>query len=587
MAKKQTNLDNLRHSCAHLLAAAVCQLWSKTKNTIGPAIENGFYYDFDFGKVKISEADLPKIEEKMRQILKSWKGFEKQQVTPAQARKHFKDNPYKLELIDEFAKEGKKLTFYQSGNFTDLCRGGHTDNPKEELKQFKLLSVAGAYWRGNEKNPMLTRIYGTLFPSKEELDQHLEALEEAKLRDHRKIGQELSLFTINSEEVGPGLVIWLPKGTVIKEELEKFGKETEKKEGYLRISTPHIAREQLFKTSGHLPYYAADMFPPMKSQEGDYYLKPMNCPHMYIAYKAQKHSYRELPVRYAEFGTVYRNEDSGTLTGLLRVRGMTQNDAHIFCTEEQAVDELVKVMKLHAYYYDIFGLKDYYIQLSLPDFVNKKGKYFDDPKQWKRAISVLRKAAKKAGVEVTEKEGEAAFYGPKFDFNFRSVTGREFGASTNQLDFGAGKRFNLTYVDKTGGEKIVPYVIHRAPLGSDERFIGFLIEQYGGAFPVWLAPVQVSVLPITDRNLKSAQNVAKKLSGEGIRVETDDRSETLQAKIRDAQLQKVPYMLVVGDREEEKKAVAVRLRTGEDLGAVSQEEFLARIKERIEAKSGL
>ncbi len=586
--KKQDNyLEHLRHSAAHLLAAAVLELWPNTKNTIGPAIENGFYYDFDFGDVKISEDDLPQIEVKMQQILKTWKGFEGVTITPAKAKQFFKDNPYKAELVAEIASKGETLRTYKSGKFIDLCRGGHSNNPKEELKHFKLLSVAGAYWRGSEKNKMLTRIYGTLFPNKEELDQNLEALETAKARDHRKIGQELGLFTINSEEVGPGLVIWLPKGTVIKDELEKFGKETEKKEGYLRISTPHIAREKLFTTSGHLPYYAADMFPPMKSEEGDYYLKPMNCPHMYMAYKAQLHSHRELPIRFAEFGTVYRYEDSGTLMGLLRVRGMTQNDAHIFCTEDQAVEELVKVMKMHAYYYDIFDLHDYYIELALPDFVNKPDKYFKDLPAWKKATSILRKAAKAAGVEVTEKIGEAAFYGPKFDFNFKSVTGREFGASTNQLDFGAGKRFNLTYTDKDGQGKIVPYVIHRAPLGSDERFIGFLIEQYGGAFPVWLSPVQVVVLPITDRNLKYAQNVGKKLLQEDIRVEVDERAETLQAKIRDASLSKVPYMLIVGDREEEKKAVAVRLRTGENLGAVSQDEFLARIKASVEAKTGL
>lgn len=585
--KKDLYLNHLRHSAAHLVAAAVLELWPGTKNTIGPAIENGFYYDFDFGSIEISENDFPKIEEKMRQILKTWRKFEGTVVTSNKATQFFNNNPYKLELIKELASKGETLRTYKSGKFIDLCRGGHADNPKEELKHIKLLSIAGAYWRGNEKNPMLTRIYGTVFPTKEELDHYLEALEEAKKRDHRKLGQELGLFTINSEEVGPGLIIWLPKGTIIKDEVEKFGKETEKKGGYLRISTPHIAREQLYLTSGHLPYYAADMFPPMQSEEGNYYLKPMNCPHMYIAYKAQKHSYREFPVRYAEFGTVYRNEDSGTLMGLMRVRGLTQNDAHIFCTEDQAVDELVKVMKLHAYYYQIFSLKDYYIELALPDFANKKDKYFEDPEAWKKSVRILRKAAKLAGVSIVEKKGEAAFYGPKFDFNFRSVTGREFGASTNQLDFGAGKRFNLTYTDRDGAKKIVPYVIHRAPLGSDERFIGFLIEQYGGAFPVWLAPVQAVILPITDRNTKYAMSLASKLNAENLRLEVDDRSETLQARIRDAQLSKIPYMLVVGDREEEKKAVAVRLRTGEDLGAISQIEFLARIKGVIEAKSGL
>lgn len=586
--KKDINyLDNLRHSCAHLLAAAVLTLYPNTKNTIGPSIENGFYYDFDFGEVKLSEDDLPKIEEQMHELVKSWKGFEREEVSQEEAKNRFKDNHYKIELIDEHAGQGEALSLYKSGGFVDLCRGGHIDSPSKNLKNFKLLSVAGAYWRGSEKNKMLTRIYGTAWATQEELDNYLKAIENAKKNDHRKLGAELDLFAIDAENVGPGLILWLPKGTILKEELEKFGKETEKKWGYQRISTPHIAKEQLYLTSGHLPYYAADMFPPMHMEESDYYLKPMNCPHMYMTYKARPHSYRELPIRFAEFGTVYRNEDSGTLMGLMRVRGLTQNDAHIFCTEEQVIDELVKVMQLHDFYYKIFDLSNYYIELALPDLENKKDKYFNDPKEWERAVNVLKEAAKKANVEVVEKVGEAAFYGPKFDFNFRSVTGREFGASTNQLDFGAGKRFNLTYADRDGQDKQVPYIIHRAPLGSDERFIGFLIEAYGGAFPVWLAPIQAKVLPISDRNIAYAQSVVTKLLDEGIRVELDDRSETLQAKIRDAQLQKIPYMLVVGGREEENKTVAVRLRTGEDLGAITQDEFLARIKGNVEAKTGL
>lgn len=576
------NLDNLRHSCAHLLAAAVLQLYPGTKNTIGPSIENGFYYDFDFTS-PISEEDLPKIEKKMAEILKDWKNFEKEEVSSDEAKKRFKDNPYKLELIDEIEKEGQPITIYRSGDFEDLCRGGHTDNPQKDIGAFKLLSIAGAYWRGDEKNKMLTRVYGTCFPSKQKLDKYISMLEEAKKRDHRKIGQELELFTI-SEQVGPGLVIWLPKGTIIKDALENFGKETEANEGYQRVSTPHITRDTLYYTSGHLPYYADDMYPPMKSDEGNYYLKPMNCPHMHIVYKFKKHSYKELPIRYAEYGTVYRHEKSGELFGMLRVRGMTQNDAHIYCDEDNVIEELVKVMKLHAYYYDIFGIKDYYVELALPDFKKKKDKYFDDPESWEKSISILREAAKKSDIEVIENEGSAAFYGPKFDFNVKSAVGREFGASTNQLDFGSGKRFNLTYIDQDGSEKVIPYIIHRAPLGSDERFIGFLIEHYGGAFPTWLSPVQVMVIPISDKNLSYATKVAGELKKEGIRVELDERSETMQAKIRDAQLQKIPYMLIIGDEEEKDNKITIRKRGGQNIPDQELNKFIEDLKDEINQK---
>lgn len=587
--KHQDNLENLRHSAAHLLASAVLELYPGVKNTIGPAIENGFYYDFDFSlcSKQVLEEDLPNIEQKMRQILKTWKGFKRKVVTKADARKLFKDNPYKLELVEEIASKGETLRTYTSGKFEDLCRGGHATNPKEQLKNFKLLNIAGAYWKGNEKNSMLTRIYGTLFPTKEELDQHLAALEEAKQRDHRKIGLEQELFTF-SNEIGPGLALWLPKGTIIKDQLENLGKETELKLGYQRVSTPHIAKEALYVLSGHLPYYKDDMYPPMHSEEGDYYLKPMNCPHMHMIYKARTRSYKEFPVKFAEFGTVYRYEDSGALFGLMRVRGHTQNDAHIYCSGEgQAVEELVEVMRLHEYYFGIFDIRDYFIELALPDFEKKKDKYFGNPQAWKKSIALLKKAAKQSGARVIEDVGGAAFYGPKFDFGIKSTIGRKFSITTNQLDFGSGERFCLKFTSNKGKEETVPYIIHRAPLGSDERFIGYLIEHYAGAFPVWLAPVQVIILPITDRNLKYAQSVEKKLKDNSVRVEIDERAETLQAKIRDAQITKVPYMLITGDREQEKKAVAVRLRTGENLGAVSQEEFFARIKESIEAKSGL
>lgn len=582
--KDSSKLDNLRHSAAHLLAAAVMRLWPNAKRTIGPAINDGFYFDFDFGDEKISESDLPKIEASMRKILPTWMSFEKRELSSSDAKKEYPENEFKHELIDEFSEKGrKKVSFYKSGDYWDLCRGGHVESPDKNLKNFKLLSVAGAYWRGNEKNKMLTRIYGTIFPTKKELYHYLWQTEEAKKTDNRKLGKELELFTI-SEEVGPGLILWLPKGTILREEIEKLGKETEAKNGYLRVTTPHITKEGLYLTSGHLPYYAADMFPPMEYEGEKYYLKPMNCPHMHMIYKFRTRSYKELPIRFAEFGTVYRHEDSGTLTGLLRVRGHTTNDSHIYCAEEHVIDELVNVLKLHEYYYNLFGIKDYYVELALPDFEKKNDKYFDDPEAWKKAISLLRRAAKESKVNVVEQEGGAAFYGPKFDFNIKSAIGREFGASTNQLDFGSGKRFKLTYIDKNGEEKIIPYIIHRAPLGSEERFIGFLIEHFAGAFPVWLSPVQVKVLPITERNLKYASKIMDELREKSIRVELDDRNETLQAKIRDAQLTKVPYMLVIGDREEQNNTVRERDRSGKDYGEHRLEEFVKAVKMKIDQK---
>jgi threonyl-tRNA synthetase len=575
-------LDNLRHSCAHLLAAAVIDLWPKALRTIGPAIEDGFYYDFDFGKDKISEADLPKIEEKMHKILEGWDKFEGREVNKQEAEKLYKGNPYKLELIDEFVKEDQKLSIYKSGDYEDLCRGGHTDKPKEDLKHFKLLSIAGAYWRGDPKKAMLTRIYGTCFPSKEELDKHLENLEKAKERDHRKIGKELELFTI-SEEVGQGLVLWLPKGTVIREELEAWAKETEKAWGYQRVSTPHITKSGLYYTSGHLPYYKKDMYPPMKVDDTEeYYLKPMNCPHHHMVYASSLRSYKELPLRLAEYGMVYRYEASGELFGMMRVRGIAQNDAHIYCTEEQAVDEFVSVMKLHEYYYKTLGITDYHLELALRDPKNKE-KYHGDEGMWKRAEELMRKAVSKLNIKMVEQIGNAAFYGPKIDFIIHSSIGREFGISTNQIDLYMGSRFGLKYIDNDGREK-TPVIIHRAPLGSHERFVGFLIEHWGGAFPVWLSPVQVVLLPIADKNLNYAKKLKQELSDKGIRVELEDANETLSAKIRRAQLEKIPYMAVLGEKEENSKSVSLRLRNGEDLGQVPVDKFVQRVEDYIREK---
>lgn len=588
--KQEEQLLTLRHSCEHVMHQAIVELFPGLKRAMGPATAEGFYLDFDYDG-KVTEEDFPKIEKRMQEIIDADLPLIQEEISFKKAREMFKDNPYKLEWIDEAEKNGQKAIIYWAGkpgkneSDYDFCKGPHVESTGK-VGPFKLLSLAGAYWHGSEKNKMLTRLYGTCFPTQKELDEYLSMLEEAKKRDHRKLGQQLKLYT-TSEEIGPGLILWLPKGTTIKDELEKFAKQVEKSENYERVSTPHIAKDSLYYLSGHLPYYAEDMYPPMKGGDGTYYLKPMNCPHMHMIYKSSKRSYKELPIRYAEFGTVYRYEDSGTLFGLMRVRGMTQNDAHIYCTEDQVLDELINVMKLHTYYYDILGIKDYYVELALPDFKKNKDKYFDNPKAWEKSVSILREAAKKLHIEVVENEGGAAFYGPKFDFNVKSAIGREFGASTNQLDFGSGERFGLTYVDKKGSEKIVPYIIHRAPLGSDERFIGFLIEHFGGAFPTWLSPVQVQIVPITDRNLKYAQNVLEQLISSDIRVDLDERAETMQAKIRDAQLQKIPYMLIIGDREEKDGKVTVRTRSGENLGVVSLEEFTKQLKSKIESKSNL
>ena len=578
------NLDNLRHSCAHLLAATVTSIWPKAKPTIGPSIENGFYYDFDFGRVKISEDDLPKIEKKMHEVVQDWSGFKKNPVTKSQAKKEYQDNAYKKELIDEFSEEGKKLTIYQSGKFRDLCRGGHVDTPKKELKYFKLQSIAGAYWRGDEKNKMLTRIYGTCWPTNKALKGHLKQLELAKTRDHRKLGRELDLFTF-ADEVGPGLPLWKPKGVIIQKELEKWAIETEEKWGYERVRTPHIAKHTLYEISGHLPYYKDNMYPAMDIEGEDYYLKGMNCPHHHMIYKSTPKSYRNLPIRYAEYGEVYRYEKSGELFGLMRVRFIQQNDAHIYCAIEQAEKEFLDVLTLHEHYYNTLGLtrNDYHIVMGLPD-ESKKEKYHGDKKLWDTAEKMMRAAINKSGIKCVDDVGGAAFYGPKIDFNVTSSIGRTFSLSTNQLDLYMPQRFNLTYTDKDGQEKLVA-CIHRAPLGSHERLIGFLIEHYGGAFPVWLSPVQVKVLPITERNLNYAKTITKNLKKEKIRVELDDRNETLPAKIRDAQIEKVPYMLVVGDKEEKDKSVSVRLRGNKDLGPIKLKQFIKTIQDKIETKA--
>jgi len=575
-------LETLRHSASHVLAMAVLKLYPGTKLAIGPAIENGFYYDFGF-KNPISEFDLPKIEEAMTEFVKRGNEFLKQEVAIKEALEIEKDQPYKKELILDLKKEGhKKVSFYKPGEFFDLCAGSHLKDTSK-IGAFKLLTVAGAYWKGSENNPMLTRIYGTAFENQKDLEKHLWQLEEAKKRDHRKIGKELDLFTF-SEEVGPGLPLWTPKGTIIREELENWAKETEKEWGYVRVATPHIGKHNLYEISGHIPYYKDDMYPPMNIDGEDYYLKGMNCPHHHMIYLSKPRSYKELPLRLAEYGTVYRYEQSGTLFGLMRARSIAQNDAHIYCTEEQADEEFLNVLKLHEYYYNTLGFTkdDYKIVIGLPD-EKKKDKYHGDKKLWDKAEKIMRSAIKKSKIIHVDDIGGAAFYGPKIDFNVTSSIGKEFGISTNQLDLFMPRRFNLTYTDAKGDKKFA-VVIHRAPLGSHERFIGFLIEHFGGAFPVWLSPVQVIVIPISDKNLKYAQKIFQNLKDKEIRVEIDDRPETMQAKIRKATMEKIPYMIIVGGKEESLDKISVRTRLGKDLGSKYFDQFISGLKLEIENK---
>jgi threonyl-tRNA synthetase len=580
MVKDQKYLDKLRHSAAHLMAAAVLELYPEALPTIGPSIENGFYYDFD--NLKISKADLPKIEKTMQALVKGWEGFKRKEVSLAEVKKQFKDNKYKIELANEFAKEGQKLSFYQSGDFIDLCRGGHIENPTKELKHFKLLSVAGAYWRGNEKNKMLTRIYGTAWPTKKELDNYLKQQEEAKKRDHRKLGPELDLFLIH-EDIGKGLPLLTPKGTVIRNEIIKYERELERDSGFKEVWAPHIAKNNLYKRTGHWQHYRDVMYSPFGIDEETYVLKPMNCPHHYMIYASRPRSYKDLPIRLSEPGTCYRYEKSGELGGLTRVRALSIDDGHILMREDQIEEEFDLCIEMVLKMFKAFGLKDYYVRLSLADPTDAV-KYIADEKTWQKAGQKLEKIIKNNKLKYETVQGEASFYGPKIDFMVKDVLGREWQMSTLQLDLFMAKKLNLTYIDKNGKKKH-PAILHRGLTGSLERTMGILIEHFAGAFPVWLAPVQVKVLPITDRSLKYAQKVANKFHRENIRVEVDERNETLNAKIRNAQNEKVPYMLVVGDKEQKANKVAVRLRDGKDLGQMNLVKFTNLVKEKIETKA--
>lgn len=577
--KDEQYLEHLRHSTSHLLAAAVMELWPMAKLTLGPSIEDGFYYDIDFGDTKISDEDFLKIEAKMHEIVKNWKSFKKHVLSKAEAEKEFKRNQYKEELIEEHSKDSFQLTVYQSGDFRDLCRGGHIENPSEELKYFKLLSVAGAYWRGNEKNKMLTRIYGTIWPTQKELDEYLEKIELAKQRDHRKLGREMELFTIN-DEVGQGITLWLPNGSIIRREIENFMVREQEKMGYRHVYSPHIGQKSLWEKSGHWDLYREKMYSPMDVDGTEYLVKPMTCPMHIQSYTFKPRSYRELPFRIAEIGSVYRYEKSGELSGLLRVRAFTQDDAHIFCTPEQAVDEFVSVFKFIQKLYKTFGFDDYKVRLGIR---SEKEKYLGNDEVWEKAQEKILSALKATDANYFISEGDAAFYGPKADFLIKDALGREWQCGTVQIDFMLPERFGLKYIDSDGKEK-TPVMVHRAPLGSLERFLAILIENYGGNFPTWLSPVQVKVLPITERHLNFANEVAKNLKEEEIRVEVDDRNETLGAKIRDAQNEKVNYMLILGDKEVDGNVVSIRQRGGKNIGQKPLGEFLKNVKEEIQNK---
>lgn len=563
----ETSLEHKRHTLAHLLAIAVRRDFPHAKPTIGPAIENGFYYDFDFsGGEAPTEASLKKLEKNMRAALPAWKEFSHRTVSADEAREVFAGNPYKTELINDLEKAGETITLYTVGEghfeFTDLCRGGHSESPAADIdpESFMLTTVAGAYWRGDEKKPMLTRIYGLAFDTKEELSVYQAQLEEAKKRDHRTLGEKLDLFHFD-ESIGKGLPIWLPKGNIIKDELEQWAKKTEGQWGYDRVTTPIITKEDLFLTSGHLPLYKDSMYAPIQIEDENYYIKPMNCPFHHKAFGARPKSYRELPVRYAEYGWCHRYEDSGSLFGLMRVRGMQMNDAHIYVQREHAVEEFVRVIKLHEYYYQVLGIKEYSMELALRD-PNNMTKYHGDEEDWKEAERMTIEAMEQSGVPFTVVNEGAAFYGPKMDFQITSSIGRTFTASTNQLDLYMGKKFGLEYTDKDGQKK-TPAIIHRAPLGTHERFIGFLIEHFGGNFPLWLSPEQIRVIPVADTHMAYASEIYEALKSVSIRATLDTSNESMGKKIRNAKTGRLPYFAVVGDTEVAARNVMLESRNGE------------------------
>ena len=589
--EQDLQLFRIRHSLAHIMAQAVLEMIPQAKYTIGPAIETGFYYDFDLPRT-LTPDDLEKIEKRMRQIIAGRFPFEKKVIGADEARVVFKDQPYKLELITDLEKgefdehgipldEKPEISIYTHAVFTDLCRGPHVENTAEiNPSAFKLMNVAGAYWRGDEKNAMLQRIYGTAWRTKEELNQYLQMLEEAKKRDHRKLGKELEIFFFD-DEVGPGLPLWLPRGGVIIDELEKLVKEMEDRGGYDRVRTPHLSKEDLFLRSGHLPYYAESMYAPMDLEGVRYYIKPMNCPFHHKIFGSKPRSYRDLPVRLAEYGTCYRYEKSGELFGLMRVRSMQMNDAHIYCSEDQFEQEFMAVIEMYRQYFDLFGIGKFVMRFSTHHRRGLGKKYVDNERLWLKTEEMVRRAMDNGGVPYIEASDEAAFYGPKIDVQIWSAIGREFTLATNQVDFAVPERFNLTFVN-SAGEDETPLCIHRAPLSTHERMIGFLLEHYAGNFPLWLSPDQVVIIPITDGHNEYAQQLEKRMKATGIRAKADLGSERMNAKIRQAQLFKVPYMAVVGDQEMAAGTIALRRRDGSRQNELPVETFIAETVERIQ-----
>ncbi len=570
------------HSTAHLMAEAVESIFPGVKFWVGPAIENGFYYDMDLGGRQISEEDLRNLEAKMTELAARQNKFIRKEIPKAEAIHFFqeKGDEYKLDLLQNL-KDGE-ITFYSQGGFTDLCRGPHIPDTGI-IKALKLTNIAGAYWKGDEKNKQLTRIYGVSFPSKKELDEYLLMLEEAKKRDHRKLGKEMGIYTMD-DDVGQGLILWMPNGTIIIEELEKLAKETEQAAGYQRVVTPHIAKESLYLTSGHLPYYQESMYPPMELDGTKYYLKAMNCPHHHKIFAAEPRSYKDLPLRLAEYGTCYRFEQSGELFGLMRVRCLHMNDAHIYCAKEDFAKEFRAVNDMYLKYFRIFGIDKYVMRLSLHDPAKLGVKYVNEPELWLETEAMVRKVLQDTNTPFVEVLDEAAFYGPKIDVQIWSAIGREFTLATNQVDFAQGRRFKLEFTNSENGHE-TPLIIHRAPLGTHERFIGFLLEHYAGKFPLWLAPLQVKLLPISDKYMGYAQTVLESLKNADIRASIDDRSEKIGKKIRDTELARVPFMLIIGEKEMNEHQVSVRRQGKGDIGVQDVETFVRDIKSEIKLRS--
>ena len=562
------------HSSAHLLAEALEALYPGIKLGIGPPIQYGFYYDIDFGDYKFTDADFQKLEAKMKELAKQSNPFVRKEISKSDALAFFneKKDPYKLDLLEGL--EDGEITFYEQGGFTDLCRGPHIPHTGF-IKAIKILSTAGAYWRGDEKNKQLTRIYAITFPKKSELDEYLEMIEEAKKRDHRKLGKELEIYTFD-DDVGPGLPLWLPNGGAMIETLEAYAKKVEKEAGYERVKSPHIARESMYLKSGHLPYYKDSMYPPMEIDGVNYYLKAMNCPHHHKIFAATPKSYRDMPIRLAEYGTCYRYEQSGELFGLMRVRSLQMNDAHIYCTEAQFEQEFQEVNAMYLKHFEKFGIDRYVMRFSKHDPEKLGKKYIDMPELWIKTENMVKKVLDKMGVNYIEVEDEAAFYGPKIDIQVYSAIGREFTLATNQVDFAQADRFDLSFINENN-QKERPIIIHRAPLSTHERFIGFLLEHYAGRLPVWLSPKQVTVLPISDKYADYGDEVVKFLKKHDIRASIDHRSEKAGKKIRDAEVSKVPYMLIVGEKEASQQHVSVRRHGGEDLGSMGIQQFAEKI----------